>query len=99
MTLIDNMLSWFPSLQGAPGTAPFNAQTLDAWASTLPPTAAARHAAQFVLSLHADRPWRVGPFDPVEAMRTWAQPELVGYVRWARMPYMTGGWSRQQRAE
>jgi len=100
-TLIENLISWFPILNGCPGAARFDPEAMDDWAVTLPHNSQSRHAARFVLSVYADQPWKCGKFDAVEALRVWGHSEIVGYVRWSQVPYMlSANWpGRQVRPE
>lgn len=81
-------LCWsFPGLHDAPGIEPWQPAELDAWALGPNRTAGSRHAAAFVLALWAPAPWRVGPFDAIEAMKVWDETERAAFAAWARDPW------------
>lgn len=81
-------LCWsFPSLQEAPGIEPWRPEDLDAWAIGPAGTAGSRHAAAFVLAVWAPAPWRVGPFDAVEALKVWDERHRAAFTAWAKDPW------------
>lgn len=78
----------FPTLRRAPGVRPFDAETLDAWASGPAPSSGAFHAAAFVLNIFNCRaPWAVGRFDVVAAMNVWDAAHRNAFLNWARAPW------------
>lgn len=88
----------FHGLRGAPGVRPWDQDKFAHWASSGSPTAASRLAAAFVLSVWnggqpkdggwwSKRPFRVGRFDPVEAVARWDHLHVEAYLAWCRNPF------------
>ena len=81
----------FPALKHAPGVEPFDPLKLDAWAAG-PCSHGERCTAQFVLNVwtHSsvtDEMWSCGPFDVLEALAVWDEPQRAAFLAWARDPW------------
>jgi hypothetical protein len=85
----------FPTLVGAPGTQPFDAETLDAWAAgkvtgrgIKMPGSGAKAAAQFILSVWNHQAERAaGPFSAVHALGLWDAEHRAAFLAWASNPW------------
>ncbi len=77
----------FPCLRGAPGIAPFVPEELDRWAVG-PASHGERVTARFVLAIWDDATaWEAGPFDVMEALRTWPPSHREPFLKWALDPW------------
>lgn len=88
----------FPCLRGKPGTSPWDQYDFALAMSGGGPTPATRLAAAFVLSVWNGgtprdrgwwnkRPYRVGVFDPVEAMARWDYQQREAFLAWCENPF------------
>jgi hypothetical protein len=78
----------FPGLVGAPGTLPFDAEALDAWAAAGGIGNGSQHAARFVLSVWNYRAERAaGPFNAVHALGVWDADHRAAFLAWAQDPW------------
>jgi hypothetical protein len=78
----------FPSLWNAPGVSPWNAVTVDEWASSGRPSHGELCTARFILAVwEPNENWRAGRFDVMEALRVWDEPHRTAFLRWAAAPW------------
>ena len=78
----------FPTLHGAHGADPFDADALDCWVRSGAATSAGRNAVRFVLQVWNSRErWKAGPFNVVDAMAGWDDTHRAGFLRWAADPW------------
>lgn len=86
----------FPSLRGAPGSAPWDQLAFARWASGPAPSDAMRQAAAFVLSVWNNgnrgnwwnqRPYRAGEFDCVLALLLWDYQHKAAFYSWLNDPF------------
>ena len=93
----------FPTLRGAAGTAPWNADKFVIWACGPEPGSGAQHAARFVLTVwNSSTDWAevagelgvgaaaaadLGPFNVVKAIGTWDASHRAAFVAWAQLPF------------
>lgn len=81
----------FPSLRRADGVNPWDADRLDEWGAG-PRSHGERCAARFVLAVWSgglieECPWKSGPFDMVDAVKTWDESHHRAFVSWVRDPW------------
>lgn len=77
----------FPALASASGLRPFDAASLDRWASDSARSAPERDCAAFVLHVFDRRAdWGV-PFDVMEVMQRWDESARSAFVEWAHQPW------------
>lgn len=87
-TKIALLAAQFPALRKAPGTHPWNAVRLDAWAASGGPSHGERCSAQFILSVwNPDEDWQAGKFDLMEALRVWDDASHRAFLVWATNPW------------
>lgn len=78
----------FPSLWNAPGVRPWNAVTVDEWASSGGPSHGELCTARFILSVwNPDEQWQCGRFDIMEALRVWDMSHRKAFLDWAVDPW------------
>jgi hypothetical protein len=68
---------------------PFDAEALDAWATTAPErTTASEHAARFILSVYNFKTeWKCGAFYATPALAKWDDAHRAAFLAWARRPW------------
>jgi hypothetical protein len=77
----------FPTLQGAPGTSPFDAEDLDKWAARGGTGTGSQHAARFVLAVYnANVKRKCGPFDAVKALGSWDNDHRAAFLHGRKTP-------------
>ena len=83
----------FPSLRGAPGVRPFQAEALSRWLGDSE-DASTRAAVAFVLAVYDAPSWRARlPFDVVEALQRWDAAHSTAFMAWAERPWVPRhGW-------
>lgn len=85
---IESLAESFPTLQGRPGTQPWDAEELDAWAVGPAPGHGARSAARFVLTVWNEAgEWQCGRFELMEALACWDSAHRAAFLEWAREPW------------
>ncbi|MDZ4852656.1 MAG: hypothetical protein SGI77_25485 [Pirellulaceae bacterium] len=78
----------FPSLWNAPGIRPWDALTLDAWASSGTASHGELCTARFILAVwDSDGEWRCGKFDVMNALRVWDDIHRQAFINWATDPW------------
>ena len=78
----------FPTLEGAPGVAPFDAERLDQWADGGGRGSGSQHAVRFILAVWNYRnDWKVGDFNAVRAMGVWDDSHRDAFRQWCAEPW------------
>lgn len=82
----------FPSMRGRAGIMgsipPWDAEFLDAWASSGAPSHGERVTAQFLLAVwDSDQPWKSGRFELMDALRIWDERHHQAFLQWASNPW------------
>jgi hypothetical protein len=70
----------FPSLEGARGLDPFDADELHAWAEECGRDSAGFHTASLLLNLAGEGPWE--QFDALTAVKVWDDQDKAMFVNW-----------------
>lgn len=95
---MEALCALFPTLQGVPGTAPWDQHAFARWASGPAATSGSVQAAAFVLAVWNgctprdggwwnQRPYRVGRFDIVHALGIWDEAHKSAFLRWCDDPF------------
>jgi hypothetical protein len=95
MSVLANL---FPTMQGVPGTDPWNVEQLIAWMNTGAPTTGSWHAAMFLLGVwNPHTKWNQegvkmrkgssGKFDLFAAMHGWDQQHIEAAMVWINNPF------------
>ena len=78
----------FPCLAKAAGVTPWDANTLDQWATDTPLSHGELVAARFLLALwDSATDWRCGRFDVMEALRVWDDRHRAAFLACAGDPW------------
>ena len=78
----------FPALWKAPGVSPWDALTIDEWATSGRPSHGELCTAKFILAVwDPDGEWRSGRFDVMEALRVWDLTHRTAFLDWAADPW------------
>ena len=83
LTPVQRLALTFPTLQDAPGVAPWNPAQLDAWACGPAVTHGSSAAARFILMVwNPSADWACGCFDLAEAMMCWDSRHRAAFAAW-----------------
>src|SRR5262245_44215047 len=78
----------FPTLRGADGVSPWDAERLEAWLTSGTPGHGARCAGRFVLSVwNPYCEWKCGSFELHEALGCWDNKHRDAFSAWCAQPW------------